>query len=193
MIKMLHDIINILLYVILISQGYPIWIWSKFQFHVDNAWSHSLLGKQKTTNLESWKDTHHALWPGMSVPALLIPIGSREKAPEGQLKWFQELTVPTSLMISIYAFQVSNAKRNRHFRDLAAPPLVELISRSFQTGNLTLNIPTIGGNQAWNLTIPASGQVPLACLIHQQSAQAMFEEEWTWMTQDWLLFKDGFH
>ena len=142
------------------------------------------LGKQKTTNLETWKDTHRALWPGMSVPDLLIPIGSKEKAPEGKLKWFQELTVPTSLMISIYTFQVSNGKRNRQFRELAAPPLVELVARTCQSGNLNLNVPTIGGNQVWNLTIPASGQLPLACLIHRPSMQEKFEEEFTWMTQD---------
>ena len=126
------------------------------------------------------------------VHVQLIPIGSKEKAPEGKLKWFQELTVPTSLMISIYTFQVSNGKRNRQFRELAAPPLVELVARTCQSGNLNLNVPTIGGNQVWNLTIPASGQLPLACLIHRPSMQEKFEEEFTWMTQDWLLFKDAF-
>lgn len=71
-------------------------------------------GKQKQLCLPSWQDTHRTIWPGYSVPDLLTPINVQRKRKRNECEgesYFQEQTVPTSILMSIFVFGVSSAKR----------------------------------------------------------------------------------
>ena len=128
--------------------------------------------------MEGWKDTHHRLWPGIDVPKLLCPVQSKNENGE---KFFQEQTVPTSLMISIFVFAISQVKRNAMFRKRASPPLIDIIVKCCHTGKLKLTLPL---EQAWSLDMPSHGKLPLACFLTNENEKNQFLDDWDWMLQD---------
>ena len=120
------------------------------------------------------------LWPGYEVPSLLQPITSSTKTGNSREQFFVEQTVPTSMMISILAFGLTNAKRNLPFRALTAGGLIGLTRALCQFGELELTTTPIGQSRSFKWSVSADATFPLACFIQSRAERADFVESWGW-------------
>ena len=149
-------------------------------------------GKQKQLCLPSWQDTHRTMWPGYGVPDLLTPINVQRKRKRDECEggsYFQEQTVPTSMMMSIFVFGVSNPKRNPCYRLHAAKPLVDVVSQCCRQGDLQLTLPAVGDQAVYSVPIPRDGNIPVQSFLRNHQMREVFLEEWGWMLQDWFETK----
>ena len=131
-------------------------------------------GKQKSANLTSWSDWHEELWPGF-LPKLLEPLQHRATPSEG--KYFQELTVPTSMLIAIVAFGAGQQKRNPPYRVVSAKALVSIVDTVTRSGKLQLTTRPLRSDQAMTVHVPFHGCLPTACYVVGRTLST-FRQSW---------------
>ena len=147
----------------------------------------NISGKQKSTCLAGWSEFHQRLWPGHEVPDLLHPITSAKPRSQQQQavgEWFVEQTVPTSFLVSIFGFGLSNKKRNLQFRAQTAQAVSGLASRLCQQGVLSLVTRPLGQAQAVTWRLPPSTCLPLACYVSSARLREQFSDDWAWEAKD---------
>ena len=147
--------------------------------------------------MTSWADNHRLIWPGYELPELLTPLASKKRPRDPQATsqaWFNEMTVPTSLFISVLAAGVSNPMRNRMYRSRSACVVVDLVRLCCKTGKLRITTRPLGNNpdaQAISWPVPSGGCLPLACFVSSAAGAREFMNAWTWDAKD-EGFRDSF-
>ena len=144
-------------------------------------------GKQKSTCLSAWNEWHKQLWPDHKIPTLLQPLTLTTGVKRDQPRWFQEQTVPTTMMFSIFGFGLGAPKRNPKFRSLTAAALAHLTAKVCQHGGFRVVVTPVGQATSISWPVPLNTCLPLLCYIADPQARADFTERWGWESQArWL-------
>ena len=134
------------------------------------------------------------------MPGLLTPLASGKRPSGGQQSalgaWFPELTVPTSMMVSVLAFGASSPKRNKIFRARSAAVLVDLLRLCCRTGNFKVTTRPCGllvGPPAVQWPVPRDGCLPLPCFVSTTAGQQEFANAWAWDLKDiYFIIQNSF-
>lgn len=135
--------------------------------------------------MPTWQDFHRRVWPGYDVPDLLLPIQLNSKDVSGQ-SFFQELTLPTSMMMSYLASGIANRKRNLIFRNQSAAALISLVGACCRSGKLRLTTQPVGSHAIFELPVPSTGILPQAAFVIGEAGET-FTESWTWALNEFGL------
>lgn len=111
---------------------------------------------------ERTNEMHSILWPGWSIPCVTTSrFANKNKMAAGSSEdALQGTCLPTSLLISILVWAVSNAKRSSEDRFGSGKNFLKLLLRMAATlGNLKLRFPRIDSNEWSTVAVDLSFQV----------------------------------
>ena len=107
---------------------------------------------------------------------MLTPL--QHRAAPSENKYFQELTVPTSMLFAVLAFGVGQPKRNPGYRLASAKALVGVVNTVIRSGKLQLTTRPVGSGQNLTVPVPVNGCLPQALLVVGALAD-VFHESWS--------------
>ena len=141
-------------------------------------------GKQRSTCLKPWQEMHRRLWPGFVVPELLTPIP--QKGGAAATKFFQETTLPTSMMLAFFTFGCNCSKRNPGYRFAAQKFLIDLVSHicSSSGNSFYVKVQALGSRGYVQWPVSRDGHLPVRAFFSDADHVQRFEEQWALMQQD---------
>jgi hypothetical protein len=112
------------------------------------------------TNIEHLQFFHTQIWPGIALPEQLVPLQTRKTAQTDNdvNSNVRLVTMPTSMLISFFAWAVSHARRNAIQRAKACAVFHRFLTACFlMAGQLTLRVHPLGSFARTTIAIDVEG------------------------------------